>query len=343
MAELSFAHQLLDAVPVAVYVFDLVEDRTLYLNPGVIHALGYPRDELMSRPGSPIATILHPDDHPRMARHFGRMRHAGDGETLEFEYRMRASDGRWRWFRGHDVVLERDEDGLVRRIAGIAADVTDGREVEEERDRLVSVIEAAGDYIAMARPDGSGLYVNRAGRLMTGVGEDEDCSSFRIEQWHTPEDSRRIFEEAMPRAARGELARIEIGLLHRDGHSIPVSMILSAHRGHDGRISYFSTIMRDISAEKQAEAEIRRLGEELRERGERHAREAQAAEARLEALRGAISSELRDPIEALCGEVEGLLERRGGDLDQGGREELERIAAAARRLADLASSLAHRG
>lgn len=338
MAQVPFAQQLLEVVPVAVYVFDVSEERVLYLNRGIAHALGYSRDELMRYPGSPIAALLHPDDHPRLARHLGRLRHAGDGESFDFEYRVRAKDGQWRWFRGHDVVLERDRHGAVRRTVGIAADITDDCRLEDERDRLVSIIEAASDYIAMARPDGSGLYINRAGRRMTGVGEDEDCRDFRIDQWHTPEDTRRIFEEAMPKAARGELARLELGLLHRDGHSIPVSMSLSAHRGRDGRVSYFSTIMRDISREKEAAAEIRRLGEQ----SQRHAREARAAEARAETLRRSISSELREPVEALRRGAERLLAHCSDHLDPGCRDELHRIASSAQKLADLAGALAER-
>ncbi len=62
------------------------------------------------------------------------------------------------------------EDGQITNFVAIKQDVTERRRNEEERQKLVSLIDNSTDFIAVASPAGEALYVNPAGRKLIGIG-----------------------------------------------------------------------------------------------------------------------------------------------------------------------------
>jgi two-component system sensor kinase FixL len=96
-------------------------------------------------------------------------------------------------------------------------------------------------------------YINRAGREMVGLTcEDDlsDCDFVAI----VPESAHRFLREAiLPCAARDGVWTGECALRHRDGHEIPVRMVMLAHKSPSGEVERFSTISRDITDRKRAE------------------------------------------------------------------------------------------
>ena len=100
------------------------------------HLFGFaPSDEPITREGWWDA--VYPDDLPRIEE-AGRRCSEGGGEWPEIEYRIRREgDGETRWIsaRGRTV---RDESGRPVRILGISVDVTERKQAEAERDRLLA-------------------------------------------------------------------------------------------------------------------------------------------------------------------------------------------------------------
>ena len=87
---------------------------------------------------------------------------------------------------------------------------------------------------------------------MVGMGKDEPETNLSVFEHH-PEWVRIRFSEILPLAAQKGVWSGETALLHRDGHEIPVSQVILAHKGPDGNVEYFSTIARDISVSKALE------------------------------------------------------------------------------------------
>src|SRR3989338_6512014 len=147
---------------------------------------------------------------------------------------------------------------------GHLRDITDRKRAEKEQARLISVIEAATDLVGISDPQGRALYINKNGRKMVGIGEDEDISGIQVTEAH-PEPARKfVLEEAIPTAIREGVWQGENSLLTRDGREIPVSQVILAHRAPDGSVEFLSTIMRDITERKRAEEEIQRNLERIR-------------------------------------------------------------------------------
>lgn len=128
---------------------------------------------------------------------------------------------------------------------------------EEVRIRLTSIIEAAPDFIGSANADGHVIYLNKAGRKMIGIGEDEDVSNVLIKDTHPKWANRIVETEGIPLAIKIGNWIGETALLSRDGVEIPVWQVIMAHKGPDGAVEFFSTIARDITDRRRLEEELK--------------------------------------------------------------------------------------
>ena len=80
---------------------------------------------------------LHPDDKERSLAHW--MRCVQSGEAYESEYRIRNTDGQYRWFRARAVPL-RDPDGDIVKWYGTCSDIHDSKLLEQSiRDNAIEL------------------------------------------------------------------------------------------------------------------------------------------------------------------------------------------------------------
>jgi PAS domain S-box-containing protein len=75
--------------------------------------------------------LAHPDDLAKFPRHVQQFGALKDGEVLENEYRLRNTNGEWRWFSGREIVFSRNANGLPKQILGAAHDITARKRAEE--------------------------------------------------------------------------------------------------------------------------------------------------------------------------------------------------------------------
>ena len=103
------------------------------LNPAWERTLGWSRAELMSRP---FIEFVHPDDRERTLGQNARVREGG--QALEFENRYLCKDGSSRW-----LLWNAAPHSQGRVIYSVARDVTERKQAEEERERLVHQLQTA--------------------------------------------------------------------------------------------------------------------------------------------------------------------------------------------------------
>src|SRR5256886_1007162 len=146
---------------------------------------------------------------------------------------------------------------VVRRALSEAGERERIRVAEEERARLVQILEATSDYVCMTDPSGTVSYLNAAGRKLIGApsgGVGRSAGEIY------PSWARELIErQGMPAASRAGVWNGETALLGADGTEIPVSQVIIAHRGPDGAIRFFSTIARDMRERKAYEARLQYL------------------------------------------------------------------------------------
>ena len=119
------------AVAEGIYDWDIARN-ALWVSPRLIEIFGWgePGPDAGARPSQDWNARVHPEDfeHYRAA-----LRAALKGETprLYCEYRIRLSNGEYRWVEDHALPV-RDERGWAVRLVGAVSDVTDRKRQEQE-------------------------------------------------------------------------------------------------------------------------------------------------------------------------------------------------------------------
>jgi PAS domain S-box-containing protein len=149
--------QITDSSPNVIYIYDLVQQRNLYVNREVIASF-HSAAEVMEQIDQTIKTLMHPDDLAGFDQYLQHLTSLADGEIAEFEYRMRHKTGEWRWFCSRDTAFKRDADGRVTQILGNAQDVTTRKQAED----ALRQSEATQRALLSALPDLI-MWVNRDG------------------------------------------------------------------------------------------------------------------------------------------------------------------------------------
>jgi diguanylate cyclase (GGDEF)-like protein/PAS domain S-box-containing protein len=181
------------------------------LNDAWTRSLGYDLDELRA---APFVERVHPDDRERTEAEAAGLFEGV--ETLSFENRYLAKDGTWHWLRWSSQ-LSPDESLIYAR----AADVTELKEIEAEREELL------GQVQDLARHDS-----------LTGL------------------PNRRALEEQLPQAmarARRSLAPLSVAILDVDrfktyndthGHLAGDEVLRACAKAWDAALRAEDTIVR---------------------------------------------------------------------------------------------------
>lgn len=244
---------LVDNLPGMVYRCRNDADWSMeWVSEGALALTGYRSSEL-TRGHVSYGQLIDPEDRARVWDEVQRA--IAQGRPFQLTYRIRARDGRskWVWERGRGVF---DAQGQLVALEGFIADVTANRKAEEERARLVEILEATTDIVGTADAEGRVRYLNAAGRRLFGIGRDEDLASRTIGDLFPERLDPLIGHDAMPSAVRDGVWRGERVIMSRDGQEVPVSQVVIAHRKADGSVEFFSTVARDISEQKRFEAQL---------------------------------------------------------------------------------------
>ncbi|QPF72706.1 EAL domain-containing protein [Roseateles sp. DAIF2] len=223
---------------------------------------------LLGRPDLPLeferwCEQLHPDDAPPL---LARLQDclAGRSDRYEQQFRLRHRDGHWVWLLGRGRVLARDGAGAARRLQNTLLDIDALRTGEEALRAQVRHSQAILDHMV----DGV-ITIDARGRIesvnpaaCTMFGYPAEALLGRDIGLLMPEPDGSRHGGYIARYLGGGPARIigkgrDVQGRRRDGSLFPLSLAVS-HVEREGR-PLFIGLTRDISARKQAEAEIERL------------------------------------------------------------------------------------
>jgi PAS domain S-box-containing protein len=247
---------LFGAAPFGVIVMDTATHRILDVNDWVCAEYGYSREEFLHLAIGDIDAL----GEQAAIRARGRASIVRPG-TQEFEARHRTRSGEVR-----DVLVRVQGVRLGGREVTYGAhfDITARKAAEARLARLAAILEATPDFVGIAEAGGGGrvLYLNAPFRHALGLAEGE-APDLTLLDCHPPGIGRMLAEEALPAAARDGAWIGESAVRTADGRLLPVSQLVLAHRDAAGGIESWSTIMRDLSAQKRAEEERLLLAREV--------------------------------------------------------------------------------
>ena len=157
---------------ISVWEYD-VTSGTIVFYRDLAPLLGYNGSEIPAHI-SAWEALTHPDDLPRVkeavARHF-----RGKADKIDVEYRVRGSDGMWRWLHTIGQVVARDGD-IATLVCGTHSDITDRRAAQDMVRLQGLAIDAATNAIIIVDAQASDqpiVHVNPAFERLTGYSAAE--------------------------------------------------------------------------------------------------------------------------------------------------------------------------
>ncbi|WP_229413220.1 PAS domain S-box protein [Massilia alkalitolerans] len=150
--------------------------------------------------------------------------------------------------------------------------------------RFRSVFDIASVGIALVAPDGGWISVNKALCDVVGYSE-EELWRLTFQQITHPDDVAADLE-LLRAMERGELDQyqLEKRYIRRDGSTVWINLDVSPKRNADGQVEYYVSVIKDIDAQKTAQAALTALNLELERRVEARTAELRAREAEIRSV-----------------------------------------------------------
>lgn len=136
----------------------------------------------------------------------------------------------------------------------IRDDMTKRAVAEREQQKLISILDATPDLVAMSDASMRLTYLNKAGRRILGLSGSEGVGQLKISDIFSKDDG--YAEDRYSVAGKQGAWRGETSLAPPGGDEIPALQVIMSHVLPDGSASY-STIAHDISERHRSEALLR--------------------------------------------------------------------------------------
>jgi PAS domain S-box-containing protein len=197
----------------------------------------------------------------------------------------------------------------------------------EERFRLM--ISEVRDYaIILLDPDGRVVTWNAGAQRIKGYGSEEILGR-HFSQFYPPEALREDKPAAeLKIAAEDGRVEDEGWRVRKDGSLFWANVVITALRDEAGRLRGFAKLSRDMTERKRIERELEIRNAQLL-----------ASNAELEAFCYSVSHDLRAPLRGIDGFSLALLEDYSAQIDETGRNYLQRVRTGAQRMGILIDNL----
>ena len=301
-----------------------------YVSDAVSDLLGVSPDEVCKMGFDGVQSMVHPEDLPRLLAFNKKLleheKAAGTNTDHVIEYRLRDSQGCYRWF-SDNLAIVRDGNGQPAFVIGSNRDITDQRAAQQElkdaTERFTTVLDSISAHIYVADMQTFEiLFMNRAMRDDFGDGHLGDrcfevfrhatdacphCSNDKLVDAHGQPTGVYTWEGLNPVQKRWYL-----------NHDRAIHWV-------DGRLVRLQISM-DISRIKALEAERQEIAERLR-----HTRKLEA----VSTLAGGVAHNFNNLLMVILGNLE--LMRTHASADSGLSRKIDAAEKAAQRAADLST------
>jgi hypothetical protein len=265
LAESEVRFQQFAAATSAVFwMSDPRQRRLLYVSPAYEQVWGRTREAVYADYMQWLNAI-HPEDRPRVETAFFSRIYAGGYDE---EFRIVRPDGTMRWVRDRGFPM-RNSEGLITHVGGIAEDITERKQVEQERDETLALL----DSLLNTAPVGFALFdeeyrfcrINERLAAINGLSVAD----------HLGRSVREVLPELGDQAEamiQGVFASGEPYLEWELSGETPAAPGVERHwsenfypvRGRDGRMLGVGAVVSEITERKRAELALRASEERFR-------------------------------------------------------------------------------
>jgi two-component system cell cycle sensor histidine kinase/response regulator CckA len=243
---------ILDSVLDCIVTMDAA-GTVIEFNSAATRTFGYSKAEAIGRP---MADLIIPPQFRDM-HHAGLTRYLATGEGPVIGRLIEISAMR---SDGSEIPVELTitaiRSGPAPIFTGVLRDITARRQAEATRARLASIVDSSADAIFSLAMDDTILTWNTGAEQLYGYAASEMIGRSRA--LLVPAGKSDELVSVMERAARGESGQVlETSRVRKDGSVVDIALVTSPMTDSTGRVASVSTIARDITSRKRAEATLR--------------------------------------------------------------------------------------
>ena len=229
-------------------IYIIQDEKFVYVNPRIAGVFGYTPAEMLAL--EDIYELVFPEERNSLLEHMTTK--LTDDVASHYTIRGIRKDGTVIYAEIYSSVI--DYEGKPA-VIGTLLDVTNQREAQEKLKILGMAVEQSAEGVLVIDTAGIVCFVNPAWARMHGFTVEEVTGHhFRI--FHTEEQLRREVFPVINRFEKTSIYRAEMGHKRKDGSTFMSSTAFASLRDNDGRVIGAVGICRDITEQKQYEAEL---------------------------------------------------------------------------------------
>ncbi len=185
-------------------LFEKTDDAVLIIENGLfvdcndaaVKMLKYSREDLLNTPPSKLSPEKQPDGMLSFEKADMMMQIAYKKGSHRFEWDHQKANGEVFPVEVLLTAIQLDEEKKI--LHTVWRDITERKKADKEKQQLFSLIETSQELIAFGNLDGNPTFINKAGRKLLGVDENEDLSNYHFSDFFHPDDKHKISEEYTP-------------------------------------------------------------------------------------------------------------------------------------------------
>ena len=198
-----------------------------------------------------------PQERTECERRWVQHRDSGDTFTVEFRIGLETGEVMWIQVSTQPVLI----DGALAGYIGTAIDCTTLVTQRQLSDQLVGLLDVSGDAVLVFDRVGELMFANDTARTLIGVtdpGAGAGDVAARTFMQAVRDQLPRVLLDAAPPADSSHRWEGEIGFRSPDGIARTLSVVVQVVRDANGSVHHWATITRDITEERQSQAELAR-------------------------------------------------------------------------------------
>ena len=151
------------------------------------------------------------------------------------------------------IVISRSTPNFIKNFTSSSSSSSTAK---ENLERFSSIMETTSDLIIIATPHAEIIYMNKAGRQLVGFPIEGDLLDYKTTSIYAKQ-VLKMRERSLQYAINNGIWEGESIIVDHNNQEVPVSQVIMAHKDNNGALEYFSTIIRDITLQKNTEKELR--------------------------------------------------------------------------------------